>query len=172
MKHPTTEDEILAFHKLCQADTEKYLQITNEWIHDNPNDADAYFSRHYAWLKIGMLDRALDDINIAVELDPSEVVRTCRAQVHRKMGNYKKALEDYEYIQRQNPELWREDWFSLLYQADSYARLGNLTSALWCWELLPDDFWTPGMNDAPAGNRMEIQEELMRISAAAREDMA
>jgi tetratricopeptide (TPR) repeat protein len=171
MKQPTTEDELLALHKLCQTDPEQYLRVTNEWISENPCNADAYFSRHYAWLKLGEPDRALDDINTVIKLDPSELAYTCRAKIHRRIGNYQHALQDYERIERDNPELWREDWFSLLYQADSYARLGQLGDALRCWELLPADFWTPGMNDAPPGNKVEIQEELLRIAATSRQNM-
>jgi len=56
----------------------------------------------------------------------------------------------------------------MLYQTDSYAHVGDEASALDCCARLPDDFWTPGIDDAPAGNKAEIADELRRIAAEAR----
>jgi len=172
MELPNTEDELLAFHKLRQSDPGQYLRITNDWISETPRNADAYFYRHYVWLKLEEPGRALNDINTVIKLDPSELAYTCRANIYRQIQKYQEAIQDYERIERINPELWREDWFNLLYQADSYAQVGNLSGALRCWEFLPDDFWTPGMNGAPPGGKMAIQDELLRIAAAANEKMA
>jgi hypothetical protein len=60
------------------------------------------------------------------------------------------------------------DALGLLYKADSYARLGDEASALACCARLPDDFWTPGPNDAPPGYKTEIADELRRLAAEAR----
>jgi tetratricopeptide (TPR) repeat protein len=171
MKKPDTEDDLRELHNILRDDPNRYLQIVNEWIANDPSDASAYFDRHYAWKRLEKLDLALSDINKSIELEPDPIAFLSRAQVYRQIGDHEKALEDYSRIEREDPVLWRENWLGLLYQADSYAHLGNLGDALRCWELLPNDFWTPGMNDAPPGNKMEIQEELLRISAAARENM-
>jgi len=49
-------------------------------------------------------------------------------------------------------------------------RLGGFddpVTALDCCARLPEDFWTPGLDGAPAGNKAEIAAELRRIAAAA-----
>jgi len=33
---------------------------------------------------------------------------------------------------------------------------------------LPDDFWTPGLDGAPAGDKAQVAEQLRRIAAEAR----
>jgi tetratricopeptide (TPR) repeat protein len=168
MKKPKAIDEIRQMHDILRDAPQRYLQVVNESIAANPNDSQAYFDRHYAWVNLGDPRRALADINKSIELEPKPVSYTCRAQVHRQMGNHRKAIEDYRHIELEIPDLWQEDWLSLLYQADSYAHVGNLADALRCWERLPDDIWTPGPNGAPAGNKAEIQNELLRIAAEAR----
>jgi hypothetical protein len=68
-----------------------------------------------------------------------------------------------------NPEKWKKDIvFGLLYQADCHARLGDEDKALSCCAQLPDDFWTPGLNGAPGGNKTDIADKLRRTAAAAR----
>jgi tetratricopeptide (TPR) repeat protein len=168
MKEPTTEQEILALHNLRRSDPRRYIQIANGWIRKNPRNADAYYGRHIAWSNLGELGRALDDINKSIELDSDPVSHFARARVYRRMGDHKKAIEDYERVKATHPVLSEEDWLSLLYKADSYARLGNEAAALACWKLLPNDIWTPGPNDAPPGNKTEIREELRRIAAEVR----
>lgn len=172
MKKPDTEEELRELHNILRDNPHRYLHIVNEWIAADSNDASAYFDRHYAWKRLEKLDLALSDINKSIELEPDPIAFLSRAQVYRQTGDHEKALKDYTRIERDEPILWQENWFGLLYQADSYARLGLLGDALRCWELLPDDFWTPGMNGAPPGDKMEIQEELLRIAAEASQQSA
>lgn len=58
--------------------------------------------------------------------------------------------------------------FGLFYQADTHARLGNESNALAYCARLPDDFWTPGVYDAPGGTKAEVADKLRRIAADAR----
>jgi hypothetical protein len=68
---------------------------------------------------------------------------------------------------------WEKDIvFSLLYQADTHARLGNETAALACCARLPEDFWTPGIDGAPGGGKADIADALRRIAADARRKQA
>lgn len=53
MKQPTTMNEIMAMHKILRSDPHRYLRIVNEWIRQNPQNHQAYFSRHLVWEKIG-----------------------------------------------------------------------------------------------------------------------
>ncbi len=77
-------------------------------------------------------------------------------------------MQDYKRGEAIDPGEWRRDAIPLLYQADVYARLGDEANALDCCARLPDHFWTPGHNDLPPGNKVEIAQELRRRAAAAR----
>jgi tetratricopeptide (TPR) repeat protein len=70
MKEPTTPEEVMVLHKLLRTDPRRYLQIVNGWIHENPANSHAYFDRHLAWMKLGDSQRALEDLNKVIQLDP------------------------------------------------------------------------------------------------------
>ena len=167
IKEPTTPDETLALHKILRSDPQRYLRIVNEWLDENPTNAHAYFSRHFAWMKIGEPRRALDDLNRVVRLDPDVSAFFSRGLVHRHLGKYDLACEDFDSGEAIDPRQWQDDVFGVYYQADVHARLGNEASALACCARLPDDFWTPGINGAPAGGKAEIANELRSIAAEA-----
>ncbi len=168
MKEPTTPEETLALHKLLRSDPQRYLRIVNEWIDRDPMNSHAYFDRHFAWMKIGEPRRALEDLDKVVELRPEPVAFCCRGEVYRHLGEYEKALADFERGEAIDAKQWEESAFGLLYQADCHARLGNEAAALACCERLPDDFWTPGVNRAPAGNKADIADALRRLAAQVR----
>ena len=165
MKEPTTPEEVLALHKILRSDPQRYLKIVNGWINENPNNSHAYFDRHLAWMRIGELRRALDDVNKVVDLDPKSSSFQARADVYRHLGEYEKALEDYNHSEAMDPDQW--DSFGLLYQAYCHARLGDEAAALACSARLPDDHWTPGMHGAPAGDKAAVADGLRRIAAEA-----
>jgi tetratricopeptide (TPR) repeat protein len=167
MKEPTTPEEILDFHKVLRSDPQRYLSIVNRWIQNNPDNSHAYFDRHFAWMKIGEPHRALEDLNKVIELSPQPAAFRSRGEVYRHLGEYTKALADFDHAEALNPAQWDETAFGLLYQADCYARLGNEASALAQCARLPDDFWTPGLNGAPAGDKGQVAEQLRRVAAAA-----
>jgi tetratricopeptide (TPR) repeat protein len=168
MREPTTPEEILAVHKLLRSDPQRYLHIVNQWIEDNPGSSHAYFDRHFAWMKIGEPKRALDDLDKVVKLAPEPVAFRSRGEVYRHLGEYDKALKDFDRAEALSPEKWEDDAFGLLFQADCHARLGDEHRALACCKRLPDDFWTPGLNGAPAGDKVQIAEQLRRTAAHAR----
>lgn len=169
IKEPTTPEETLALHKILRSDPQRYLRIVNDWIDENPENSHAYFNRHFAWIKIGEPRRALEDLHKAIELKPDMVSFLSRGEVHRHLGEYEKALEDFDRGEAIDPRQWEEDVvFGLLYQADTYARLGNEEAALGCCARLPDDFWTPGIHGAPGGGKVDIADKLRRIAADAR----
>jgi tetratricopeptide (TPR) repeat protein len=165
MRQPTTEDELLALHGLCQSNPQGYLQIMDEWIRQNPRDANAYFSRHYGWLKLGVPDRALDDLNKVIEIDPSQSAYLARGKVLRQIGDLRGAIGDYEKGEALNPAEWKNDAVGPYFQADCHARLGDEATALAYCRMLPNDFWTPGLFGAPAGGKTEIAAELRAIAA-------
>jgi tetratricopeptide (TPR) repeat protein len=165
-------------HKILRSDPQRYLRIVNEWIRDSPANADAYFSRHFAWMKIGDPQRALDDLNQVEKLhaEPEPLLLMSRGEVYRHIGEYEKALKDLNRAEVIDPRGWQDDIvFGLLYQADSHARLGNEAAALHCCSRLPDNFWTPGINGAPSGNKAEVTENcaaLPRLPAESGADRA
>lgn len=167
MKEPTTPEETLALHKLLRADPQRYLQIVNGWIDENPKNSHAYFDRHFAWMRIGEPRRALEDLSKVIELRPDLASFVSRGEVYRHLGEYEKALEDFGRGEAINATEWEDAAFGLLYQADCHARLGNEAAALGCCARLPDDFWTPGVKGAPAGDKAEIADKLRRIAADA-----
>jgi tetratricopeptide (TPR) repeat protein len=171
IKQPTTPDELLMVHKILRSDPQRYLRIVTKWIDANPANCDAYFSRHFAWMRTGEPRRALEDLNKVIELEsaPDPITLMSRGEVYRHLGEYKKAVEDFDRAEAIDPTAWEEDIvFGLLYQADTHARLGNEAAALACCARLPDDFWTPGIEGAPRGGKAEIADALRRIAADAR----
>jgi len=168
MKEPTTAEEVLALHKLRRSDPQGYHHVVSEWIRQNPKNSHAYFERHFVWMDLGEPHRALDDLNKVIELAPEPVGFISRGEVYRFLGEYEKAIEDYNRAEAINPAEWRENPFILLYQADAHARLGNEAAALACCARLPDDFWTPGMNNTPSGGKADIAEKLRSAAADAR----
>jgi tetratricopeptide (TPR) repeat protein len=168
MKQPTTPDELRAFHRLLRSDPQEYLRIVNQWIAENPKDSGAYFSRHFAWMTLGEPQRALEDLNKVIELDPGLISFLSRAHVYRHLGHYEKAIEDFNRGEAIDPKEWKDSAFGPFFQADTHARLGNEVAALACCAHLPDDFWTPGFKGAPGGGKAEIADELRRRAAQAR----
>lgn len=167
MREPSTPEEVLALHKILRSDPQRYLRIVNKWIDDNPRNPHAYFERHLGWMKSGEPDRALDDLNKVIELDPDPIAFRSRGEIYRHLGAYKMALEDFRRGEAIDPKQWENDVFGVYYQSDTHARLGNEADALACCARLPDDFWTPGIQGAPAGGKGEIAHELRRIAAEA-----
>jgi len=168
MNKPETPEQTRAFHKLLRSDPRKYLETANQWIHEDPKDSGAYFDRHLAWMHVGEPQHALEDINKAIELDPQPVDFLARGDVYRHLGDYQKALEDYDQGEALNPSEWQDDEFGLLFQADCHGRLGHEAEALAYCARLPDNFWTPGLKGAPAGDKASIADQLRRMAAESR----
>jgi tetratricopeptide (TPR) repeat protein len=167
MNEPSTPQEILELHKIQRSDPKRYFEIVNGWIERDPASSHAYFDRHQAWMDLGEPRNALDDISKAIELEPKQRRFWARGDVYRHLGEYEKAVEDFARGEALDPAQWEEDAFPLLSQADAYARLGEAARALACCARLPEDFWTPGMNELPPGGKSEIADELRRRAASA-----
>jgi tetratricopeptide (TPR) repeat protein len=168
MKQPSTPEEVLVLHKILRSDPQRYLRIVNDWIDANPKDANAYFQRHFAWMKTGEPRRALEDLNKVIELDPDPVTFRSRGGVYRHLGEYERALGDFGRGEAIDPKQWEDDVFGLYFQADTHARVGNEAAALACCARLPDVFWTPGIYGAPGGGKADIADKLRQVAADAR----
>jgi tetratricopeptide (TPR) repeat protein len=119
-------------------------------------------------MRVGEPRRALEDLNKAIELDPEPLTFFERSIVSRYLGDYEGALTDLDRSEKMIPEEWEDLGFGLLYQADCHARLGELDKALGCCARLPADFWTPGIDGAPAGDPPAIAERVKVLAAEAR----
>ncbi|HTT85274.1 MAG TPA: hypothetical protein VMF67_17495 [Rhizomicrobium sp.] len=168
MKQPTTPEELWELHDLLRRDPQEHLRVVNQWIDDNPLDPHPYFDRHFTWMELGEPRRALDDMNTSIKLEPDRYSYLARGEVHRHLGEYEQATQDFARAEAMDPESWQRDAIGLLFQADAHARLGQEQEALDCCKRLPDDFWTPGMLGAPGGGKAEIADELRRRAFKAR----
>lgn len=168
MKEPTTPDEVKVLHDLRLRDPQRYLKIVGDWLKENPNNHHAYFDRHLAWMNLGEPRRALDDINKVVDLNPDAHAFFSRGAVFRHLGEYETALDDFDRSERMMPGEWEDLGFGLLFQADCHARLGDEDKALACCGRLPEDFWTPGIYESPAGDKTAVAPRLRLIAAEAR----
>jgi tetratricopeptide (TPR) repeat protein len=167
MKEPTTPGEVKILHDIRSTDPQRYLKIVDGWLNENPNNHHAYLDRHFAWMNLGEPHRALEDMNKAVELNPDADTFFLRGEVFRHLGEYETALGDFDRSERMMPDDWEDLGFGLLFQADCYARLGEADKALACCARLRDDFWTPGIFDAPGGDKTAIAPRLRLIAAEA-----
>jgi tetratricopeptide (TPR) repeat protein len=170
MKEPSTVEEVKMLHEMRRSDPRKYLKIVDDWIKENPSNHRAYFDRHFAWMSLGEPRRALADMDKVLELEPDPLAYYSRAEVHKHLGEYGRALGDFGRSEAMIPDEWQDLGFGLLQQADCHARLGDEASALACCARLTDDFWTPGLSDAPAGDKIAIAERLKVIAAQARRE--
>jgi tetratricopeptide (TPR) repeat protein len=166
MKEPTTAEEVLAMHKILRTDPQRYLQIVNSWIDENPQSSHAYYDRHLAFMNLGEPHLGLADLNKAIELAPNPSKFEARGDVYRYLGEYERALQDYQHGEAMNPTEWAQG-YGLLLQADCHAQLGHERAALACCARMPDDFWTPGIDGAPAGDKVAIADKLRAIAAEA-----
>ena len=165
MQEPQSPEDVFALHRLRRSDLQRYLEIVNEWLQKDPHSSRAYFRRHYAWNDMGEPRRALDDLTKAIQLNPNQAAFCARGRIYRQLGEHENALEDFCRGEAMNPKDWEDQAITLLYQADSHARVGDEASALASCERLPNDFWTPGLDGAPSGGKTEIAAELRRIAA-------
>ena len=167
MQEPKTPEEVFALHEFARTDPQRFLEIVDEWLKENPRNFRPYLRRHFVWSDMGEPRRALADMDKVVELAPTQAAFCCRGAVYRKLGEHAKALADFRRGEAINPREWEGAAITLLYQADSHAHLGDEASALDCCARLPENFWTPGLDGAPAGGKDEIAVELRRIAADA-----
>jgi tetratricopeptide (TPR) repeat protein len=168
MKQPSNELELKYLHGILRHEPERYLEIVNDWIKNDPDDIGAHFSRHLGWMRLGQPLLALGDMNKVIEYGGDQLDFMSRGEVYRALGEHEKALRDFARGEALNPADWDGHQVGLLSQADSHAKLGDEASALAYCARLHDDFWTPGLNGAPAGNKVEIAERLKEIAAEGR----
>lgn len=162
-----SDEDLLQQHKLLRLDPQKYLAMVEEFIRRNPHDPNGYFRRHNAWDRLGRKDLALADLNRSLELEQHPITLKARGNLLRRLGRHREAIRDFDQVEALDPDLFVDSW-GPLFRAECHARLGNERAALADCARLADDHWTPGLLDAPAGDKQQVIAEVRRLAAAAR----
>jgi tetratricopeptide (TPR) repeat protein len=81
------------------------IPLYNMILQKNPNDAEIYMNRGYAYGRLNQLKPAIDDYNKAIELNPKAAYAiSARATAYAKMGEMELAKRDYENLMNFNEE--------------------------------------------------------------------
>jgi tetratricopeptide (TPR) repeat protein len=164
-----TKSTIEKQFELLRADPQKYLAWADRRIRRNPKDDDAYYDRHHAWEKLGKLDLALSDIDMALSLREHPIIRMVRGDLLHKMRRYQEAIEELDRLQTMLPA---GEWpfaYATLTRADCHARLGNVEAALADCASLHEETWTPGLNGIPPGDKERVTEFITHVAPAVRD---
>lgn len=167
MNDELTQEEIDREFQLYRTDPKMFWELTNKRVELHPDSAKAYFGRHQAWKRLGQLDLALDDLDRSLALEDHFVAQRAKGGILHAMGRYPEAIVCLDRCEQMEPDEWPGALGPLI-RADCHARLGNEAAALADCDALPDDHWTPGMFNLPAGNKQEVAAELSHRAAAAR----
>jgi len=154
-----SEEDIDKRHRLLRSDPHRYLELVNEAILRAPRDSSAYFARHFGWIAIGNNEKALEDLNTALTLEPASVVFHARGLCHVRLKRFDDALFDFATAKSLDPEVWEGFW-GPVYEAHCHAQLGNEAEAMAACDALPDDHWSRGLHGAPGGTKEEITEAI------------
>ncbi|MDR3614990.1 MAG: tetratricopeptide repeat protein [Candidatus Obscuribacterales bacterium] len=117
----------LVYHRLyglalCQF--EKFPQALEQFnidIKREPKVWDYWFDRTQLYTVTKHYDKALADANVMVSLKPDNYRHALRARIYVAMGNYQKALEDWNEAIRQASD--RRDYYDM--RANCYDKLGK-----------------------------------------------
>jgi tetratricopeptide (TPR) repeat protein len=167
MNDELTQEEIDREFQLYRTDPKMFWELTNKRVELHPDSAKAYFGRHQAWKRLGRLDLALDDLDRSLALEDHFVAQRAKGGILHAMGRYPEAIVCFDRCEQMEPGEWPGALGPLI-RADCHARLGDEAAALADCDALPDDHWTPGMFNLPAGNKQEVAAELSHRAAAAR----
>jgi adenylate cyclase len=113
----------------------------NRAIALEPNFADGYALRAWAWQFEGKPEQALESLNYAIKLNPRPPFPYLAAmsEIYFNLGEYQKAIDQTESVLQRNPDSQR----SRLIQAVCLALMGRIDDAEWDIEellLLQPDF--------------------------------
>jgi tetratricopeptide (TPR) repeat protein len=161
-----THNDLTRQYDLLRSDPEKFLEIAQQFVAQNPDDPTGYFTRHRAWTHLGQMELALADLDRSLALEKHYTTYEARGNLLRRMGRYLEAVADFNTSETLDRETWLGG-FGPLFRAECHARLGNLDAALADCATLPDDHWTPGIHEAPAGNKRDVTTRIRWLAAAA-----
>ncbi len=106
------------------------IDIFNQVINQNPDDAQAYHNRGFFYLLNDKLDLALADFNKAIDFAPNFIkAHYNRGQVYQKKEQYDLALNDYQFALDLMPSY-----------VDVYNNRGNIYKKLGKYDLALNDY--------------------------------
>ncbi|HEY1721652.1 MAG TPA: hypothetical protein VGG27_10435 [Magnetospirillaceae bacterium] len=151
---------------LLNSNPEKFLEMAEERIRQNPNDASAYLDRFNARFKHGPLDLALADLDRSIALGQTHPLTTLtRGETLYRLGRIDDALAEFRKGKALDPVLWR-DFGGPVYEADCLARQGDEAGAIaMCSKIRDDGYLSFGLFGLPHGTKQEITEEIRRRAA-------
>ncbi|WP_013321109.1 tetratricopeptide repeat protein [Gloeothece verrucosa] len=93
-------------NKLIAQGSSSEIEMLNERINNNPNDAEAFQKRGAIYAYNEDYQKALEDYNEALNLDPNNALSyNYRGTAYYWLLNYQQALADYNQAIRLNPDL-------------------------------------------------------------------
>ena len=162
MKSVSMEDLINNL-MLVDTDPHRFLHMANEYVRQHPSDAGGYFTRHHAWDALGQKDRALQDLDTSLSLEPHWTAHDDRGRILKDLGQYAEAVVAFNRAEAADPEAWSTS-FGPARRAECHARLGNLRGALADARRLRDDHWTPGQLGLIPGTKSDVIRRIREIA--------
>src|SRR5260370_772810 len=86
MKEERSPEEILELHELRRADPQRFLEVIDEWLQENPNNFRPYVSRLLWWSALGRPRRAFADLDKVIEFAQTKGVFFCRGRFYREQN--------------------------------------------------------------------------------------
>jgi tetratricopeptide (TPR) repeat protein len=163
-----TYDDLQKQHGLLRSDPQRFVTLCNQYIEQNPSDPGGYINRYYGFDRLRQKDLALRDLNMALSLDPHPLTHMDRGIHLLTMGEYQKAIDDFDRAESLTPDDFVLLW-GPFYRAACHARLGNEEATRADCARIRDNHWMPGIFNTPKGNKQEVTVELTRLAAAARQ---
>lgn len=126
-------DDADAYYRLGVCHSDKYgdnakaFYNFDQAIRLRPDLAPAYACRGDCYMIMADVDAALHDYDRAIALDNNQTsARVARAAIHRQRRNFRKTLEDCDYVLVRSPRYAR----ALMERGMAYAGLGKLDRAI------------------------------------------
>ena len=112
---------------LDEKDYIKAIDNYNMALKLNPEYAEAYYFRGYAYYNLKDYGKAIEDYSKAIKLNPEyEVVYDFRGNVYADLKEYDKAIEDYSKAIELNPE----DAYAYYFRGHAYVDLKEYDKAI------------------------------------------
>ena len=157
----STDAEIIdeAIQESQKGNHERAIEMFSAFLTDHPDNLKTLRARGGAYIAAGDIDRALEDLNRAVAIDPNDgVTRNNRAIVWKLMNRSQEAIEEYEKAIEDFTkaiELTPDDYGPYALRYNAYVYLGDLEKARIdgrkAHQLNPE--WSmPGVNNESSAN--------------------
>jgi len=105
------------------------IQEVTEAIRLDPNDAVNYLNRAYAYYRKGSINRAIEDLNKGIQLQPDDIYLffIWRGYIYHYINEYDLAIDDFTEVIQMLPECSRE--LAYTWRSYVYIRMGEYNLA-------------------------------------------